>query len=430
MQITTAIPFYAGWDESLRKLVITNVLFSLRDAGFEMKNVPNYSNLQRLGMSNVEFTHAPIKAQNGATTVYWQTPFTTYETDQFFTLGVDGFSPLQWRRFNFRQSIVKSWTTLRQADKNLSPLVVTAVQKDKTTSTTINSSFEKMLLGTKPSFSKYEKSAILRRRQKRYKRIRRHPRAPVWYPSGALISDVLPTQYVYAFDYTARRPRDRYIQRRWRKRPLTTTENRSVNSSVPLQADQTTDFTLRRRPNGRRKYHRRGGKLRSLITVAYPQRLKFVGLENENIRWRPERLKKETGYTTKLDEVRKRRGMSLRRRKLRQIFPKISRYRPFNGGFVWPGDYLMLESNKVPKLRSTLADSTKSQLSADTSKTKKSKSKKLRRKIKRKTRTIAQWNIQPKKYLLQKHNIKVLKTKLQKAYRKNQLQQKLQELTF
>ncbi len=430
MQITNAVPFYAGWDESLRKLVITNVLFSLRDASIEMKNLQYFDTLKPLGSldtskNDIEFTLAPIKAQNGATTVYWQTPFTTYETDQFFTLGVDGFSPLQWRRFNFKQSIVKSWTTLRNSEKVVSPLLVKTLTKDKNNSINGTTTFDQMLTSEKPSFTKLQKSAIHRRRQKRYKRIRRHPRAPVWYPSGALISDVLPTQYVYAFDYTSRRPRDRYIQRRWRKRSQA--DNDTLNG-ISLQSNNATDFTLRRRPNGRRKYHRRGGKLRALFTVAYPQRRKMVGLDNEADRWRPDRTKKEAGYTTKLEEIRKRRGMSLRRRKLRQIFPKINRYRPFNGGFVWPGDYLMLEQSKVPKLRQINSESIKSQLGIESSKTRKAKSKKLRRKVKRKTRNIAQWNVQPKKYLLQKHNIKVLKKKLQKSYRTNQLQIKLQQL--
>nr|YP_009184958.1 hypothetical chloroplast RF1 [Hafniomonas laevis]ALO63079.1 hypothetical chloroplast RF1 [Hafniomonas laevis] len=419
LQITNAVPFYAGWDESLRKFVVTNVLFSLRDASFEMNNVQNFETLKVLGRDKIEFTNGPLKAQNGATTVYWQTPFTTYETDQFFTLGVDGFSPLQWRRFNFKQSIVKSWTELRNSQKEVSPILVKALAQKSTTQKS-NVTIDQLVTGEKPAFEKLQLSAIPRRRQKRYKRVRRHPRAPVWYPSGALISDVLPTQYVYAFDYTARRPRDRYIQRRWRKRSQVDV----AGNAILQQADRTTDFTLRRRPNGRRKYHRRGGKLRSLITVAYPQRRKFVGgfVENEIERWRPERLKKETGYTAKLDEVRKRRGMSLRRRKLRQVYPKISRYRPLNGGFVWPGDYLMLEQSKVPKLRSITAPGTVT--------TKKAKSKKLRRKVKRKARNIAQWNVQPKKYLLQKHNIKVLKKKLQKSYRTNQLQVKLRQLSL
>lgn len=426
MQITNAIPFYAGWDESLRKLVITNVLFSLRDASFEMKNLQKFETLKPLSVNELEFTNAPLKAQNGATTVYWQTPFTTYETDQFFTLGIDGFSPLQWRRFNFKQSIVQNWKTTRNSEKRTLPILVKTLTKDKLSDNLINNKknidLNEIISSDKPEFGKIKTSAIYRRRQKRYKRVRRHPRAPVWYPSGALISDVLPTQYVYAFDYTARRPRDRYIQRRWRKQSQTRSEN-SINN---LQIDKITDFTLRRRPNGRRKYHRRGGKLRSLLTVAYPMRRKMIGLETEIERWRPERIKKETGYTTKLEEVRKRRGMSLRRRKLRQVFPKINRYRPFNGGFVWPGDYLMLEQSKVPKLKQINLE-TKTQ---DILKGKKGKSKKLRRKIKRKSRNIAQWNIQPKKYLLQKHNIKVLKKKLQKSYRTNQLQLKLRQLSL
>lgn len=427
MQIINAVPFYAGWDESLRKLVITNVLFSLRDASFEMKNLQKFETLKPLGINELEFTNAPLKAQNGATTVYWQTPFTTYETDQFFTLGVDGFSPLQWRRFNFKQSIVKNWKTTRDNEKQTLPILVKTLTKDKSFDNLLgnnrkNIDLNEIVSSDKPEFGKIKTSAIYRRRQKRYKRVRRHPRAPVWYPSGTLISDVLPTQYVYAFDYTARRPRDRYIQRRWRKRSQVDSE---ISSN--LQMNKITDFTLRRRPNGRRKYHRRGGKLRSLLTVAYPMRRKMVGLETEMERWRPERIKKETGYATKVEEVRKRRGMSLRRRKLRQVFPKISRYRPLNGGFVWPGEYLMLEQSKVPKLKQINLENINLQ---DQLKVKKSKSKKLRRKIKRKSRNIAQWNIQPKKYLLQKHNIKVLKKKLQKSYRTNQLQLKLRQLSL
>jgi hypothetical protein len=39
--ITNPIPFYAGWDESLRKFVVTNRLLSKTKAGYEM-NFKNY----------------------------------------------------------------------------------------------------------------------------------------------------------------------------------------------------------------------------------------------------------------------------------------------------------------------------------------------------------------------------------------------------
>jgi hypothetical protein len=429
LQIINAVPFYAGWDESMRKFVITNILFSLRDATYEIKNISTLipGNTQR----NVVFTEAPLRGQNGATTVYWQTPFSTYETDQFFTLGVDGFSPLQWSRFNFSQSIVKNWSALRTTPKVLSPILVKAFYghgstKSRSVAGTLQESSQgsdgNQKHGKNPAFGKVQPSAILsseaRRRQKRYKRVRRHPRAPIWYPSGSLISDVLPTQYIYAFDSTARRPRDRYMQRRWRKR------SQLLSNEVKQQSRGTTDFTLRRRPNGRRKYHRRGGKLRSLLTVAYPKRRKFIGSPTNELRWRPERSEKDSNYTIKLEEVRKRRGMALRRRKLRQVFPVIRRFKTLNGGFVWPGTYLLLEQRNVPKMHVTANDIKKASFERKSLRSRK----KQRRKIKRKTRDIAQWNIQPKKYLLQKHNQKVIKKKLQKAYRTHNLAQKLEQL--
>jgi hypothetical protein len=36
------IPFYAGWDESLRKFVVTNRLLSRRDSGYQM-NTKNFN---------------------------------------------------------------------------------------------------------------------------------------------------------------------------------------------------------------------------------------------------------------------------------------------------------------------------------------------------------------------------------------------------
>ena len=53
------------------------------------------------------------------------------------------------------------------------------------------------------------------------------------------------------------------------------------------------------------------------------------------------------------------------------------------------------------------------------------------RKIKRKKkRTISEWQIQPKKYLLQKHNVNVIKKKLEKAQRSNKIKQKIKELNL
>jgi hypothetical protein len=109
------IPFYAGWDESLRKFVVTNRLLSRRDSGYQMNTKKlQQSDFQSLSNESsskdlLSFTTAPLKGMNAATTLYWQIPFTTYDPDQFFALGLDGFAPLGWRRFQFRHSILKSW---------------------------------------------------------------------------------------------------------------------------------------------------------------------------------------------------------------------------------------------------------------------------------------------------------------------------------
>lgn len=91
------VPFYAGWDESLRKFVVTNRLLA-REKTFE--NASGNS----LSSQISDFPQSPLQGMNAATTLYWQIPFTTYDPDQFFALGMDGFSPLGWRNFSFKHS--------------------------------------------------------------------------------------------------------------------------------------------------------------------------------------------------------------------------------------------------------------------------------------------------------------------------------------
>ena len=47
---------------------------------------------------------------------------------------------------------------------------------------------------------------------------------------------------------------------------------------------------------------------------------------------------------------------------------------------------------------------------------------------KKKRRTIQEWQIQPKKYLLEKHNLKVLKKRLEKSQNFDNVWQKIKEL--
>lgn len=71
IQLTNPIPFYVGWDEQLRKLIITNRLSPRYSAGYSMKFLnKNYNNdypaLQKIIQKNktIEFTAWPVSKNN------------------------------------------------------------------------------------------------------------------------------------------------------------------------------------------------------------------------------------------------------------------------------------------------------------------------------------------------------------------------------
>ena len=465
---TNPIPFYAGWDESLRKFVITNRLLSRRDSGYEMQmRQENQSEFKSLLNSPeneniLAFSDAPLKGMNAATTLYWQIPFTTYDPDQFFALGMDGFAPLGWRRFQFRHSILKSWLyekttplTINNVKKRTAGFIV----KNKTTILTTNSKDSlinqknekpisnselvyKLNLKLNPinSFSNIGENKnmrnIYRRLKKRYRRVKKHPRSPVWFPAGPLLNQVLPVHYIYIFYKRSRLPRERYIKRRLRKSKATTslTGNNMQNRQIP-------DFTLRKRVKTKRKYHIKQNSTKKLPII--PRRMKFIGENSLELRWRPlsrQKLNKPIAELIKEQRVLKSkqrkkenqdlnskqapnlRIKQLRRRVQRQIIRSVWRYKPRAGGFVWPGDYLKLELVKAPKMSSKLNPSDLN----DNNKLR-STSTKVKRK---KKRTIQEWQIQPKKYLLEKHNYTVIKKKLEKAQRSHKVYERIKELNF
>ena len=233
------IPFYAGWDETTRQFVVTNRFLSRKEAGYTMNLTTNDANLKianeslpqnlQILESNVKegkinFTKAPLEGMNAATTLYWQIPFTTYDPDQFFALGMDGFSPLAWRFFNFKHS---KQTTKPLLIHNVFSRSQTQLQKQSLLSynlqmkifQTNSSSTSKSLFWNSnlnsPS-NKVSKNQA-RKIQKRQKRVKKHPRAPVWFPSGPFANQILPVHYIYVFYKRSRLPRDRYIGRRFRR---------------------------------------------------------------------------------------------------------------------------------------------------------------------------------------------------------------------
>nr|WCO87359.1 hypothetical protein RF1 [Chlorococcum sp. KSF0227] len=556
----TNLPFYAGWDESLRKLIVTNRMLSRKEAGFSLpRTSSDLSNLTPLTSSlplvpsspeersvptatqkrsGEEFTLAPLQGMNAATTLYWQIPFTTYDPDQFFALGMDGFSPIGWRKFLFRHSILKTWLVNKESihfnnSNSLSPLQDSkergeqGVSSNKKaaalvvkTRSNILKDFSLLSLstdrstveGAQQSFhispeekaskaavtNEYEQKkssfAVSRRLKKRYRRVKKHPRTPVWFPSGPLLNQVLPVHYIYVFYKRARLPRDRYLKRRLINvkdfnlrvategagftaqgvpigtEPQTLSATSSVSSlqnerDGSLQAEGVFnllnyDFTLRKRLKPKRKYHLKRDYYASNVVI--PRRFKFMSIysSDTNIKkWRPLsslKIHKPISEVVKEQQLLRRsaqqkqrsskqqqpsmRVKQLRRRVQRQILRSVWRYRPRAGGFVWPGDYLKLELVKAPKLQpsTSLALSVAEQkgerepatanmqtnsvnekttsaglLSSSGLEGKKQGTKQKRKK----KRTLVEWQIQPKKYLYEKHNIKVLKKKLLKSQR-------------
>jgi len=430
-----------------------------------------------------KFTEAPLKGMNAATTLYWQIPFTTYDPDQFFALGMDGFSPLGWRKMLFRHSILKTWLgdkTMRNKKKDsVSPTtfsgestigIKNSINHQDLLSTLQKTKKGSYLINNRDNSNRQDGFNTSRRLKKRLLRVKKHPRTPVWFPSGPLLNQVLPVHYIYVFYKRTRLPRNRYLSRRLlsvNNIKNSETFNALISSNPSLY---NYDFTLRKRLKPKRKYH-----LKHDSSIVIPRRLKFLNWIQQNpltddkfqfssqqdinslIRWRPLSSKKiNKSFSELMNEQKTLRakrqqrlaGVSpmdqpslrvkqLKRRVQRQVIRAVWRYRPRAGGFVWPGDYLKLELTQAPKLKSTkissdnlqsnISDLTPQNKLRNTSESNQNVDTLPKRKTKRKKkRTLVEWQVQPKKYLYAKHNAKVLKKKLERAHRSGNtpLQQK------
>jgi hypothetical protein len=284
-----------------------------------------------------------------------------------------------------------------------------------------------------------DKNFEYRRILKKQKRLKKHPRPPVWFPSGSLSQQVLPVHYIYVFYKRSRLPRDRYIRRRLRTNFV---ENQNSRQEMSF-ADRTKmiDFTLRKRTKPRRKYHRKRFGDFSDKNQFFARRRKFRGFFDETETSRPSsklflQPSSATGGARSGQEKRIVRGRGskqrrkiqdskqpnenirvrqLRRRVQRQVYRPVWRSRPRAGGFVWPGDYLRLESVKASPLKSATTPLNKNEnlLESENSQT---STRKIRKKNRR---TLQEWQIQPKRYLFEKHNLKVLKKRIEKSMNLN-----------
>nr|ALO21167.1 hypothetical chloroplast RF1 [Chlamydomonas peterfii] len=513
---TTNIPFYAGWDESLRKFVVTNRLLSRRDTGFRTSvyNVnafafTNQSTSEPQPYAGIEensssattkpyisqtlvnkkakavFTKAPIQGLNEGSFLYLQTemPFNSYIIDQFIPNNQSFYAPLGWKRFQFRHSLFKNWqndskAVMPEGNKNLYNNLPLRGKNGFTGSVFFTAPREKTAaLGF--SQENYKNSKILQKKlaagriQKRYKLLKQTPIQLMYVPTGALLNDILPSHYVSVFDKQYRVPRNIYLKRylpsatKAGDNAVNSIGTEKINGAVGVQSAEPystvleysnsavqygqyppIDLTLRKKIKPRRKYHKK--RFYKKDGLIFPRRQKFSintasGLKNQvdygivpnaelqsdvpqaysggsGFRLRPSTKYSGAGksnisggavgtakYGGKAKKILSKpvRLRQLRNREFKQVLKPLQKFQPRSGGFVWPGDYLRFEIVPMPKFnygpnRLTVTNTEKTGVGLNTKAVQKTK-----RKI-----NVQPIGLLPRKYLLQKHNLKVLKKKL------------------
>ncbi len=520
---TANIPFYAGWDESLRKFVVTNRLLSRRDAGYFVnlnpilasigfKNDDTKNKNQASTKLQLNFNKAPIQGLNEASYLSLQTemPFNAYTIDQFIPNNQSFYAPLGWKRFQFRHSLLKNWmyspiskkayadkmestnSTIQYAN-SLSHKVTYKPLLLKNNSITNMDFFNNSATNQQSVKGRENLQAGLkdvqalqnRRIKKRFKLLKQTPIQLMYVPTGALLTEILPSHYISVFDKQTRFPRNRYL-----KRFLPSSKdimesillkkaqpNKSVNGLISQQisansvsAINTRDtallqlsnvtlnntkvsFTLRKRIKPRRKYHQkrftkkdglifpRRRKFGTLLNTSTSEQNKQASLEALSFKLRPstqiigipDKAKKNTSPIGYADKTKKRtpktnpvRLRQLRRREFQQVYKPLQRFEPRNGGFIWPGDYLRLQLIPMTRLDSLKlraepliainnAELQKDYLNNSISEKQAnlktgSANTGIPNKITNKIH-VQPIGLLPRKYLLQKHNLKVLKKK-------------------
>ncbi|MCX6116557.1 MAG: hypothetical protein NT027_03375, partial [Proteobacteria bacterium] len=392
---TTSIPFYAGWDESLRKFVVTNRLLTRRDADSELRIRNNYdSRLSKLiniepelgKITNVQFT-SPIRGMAAGTAFAIAVPFGVYDTEQFFSVGHDGFAPIGWRRFAFRQTLLKTWLYQRATNK-LNPKSAKrrkprskVIVRNKTTIlnktkpmkviSKLNYKIDEKvnpLFRATPIFNKKGTDLLLKNRNSRFRtrlvryrtKITKVPNVSVLPSLGPRLADVLPLQYTQIFFVGDRTFDDMTIKRHLRE---DFPENVTLSNPSPRFVP---DFTLRQLVKPIRVFH-----IKNELGHSYedpyviPRRVKFLRYKSDPMRWRPigAQLLEGVSITDFIKDIRKSRAINLitmrqpvpvenleqeeKKQRLpvraaQQIVRNVQRIEHREGGLVWDDDYLRL----------------------------------------------------------------------------------------
>jgi len=420
---STPAPFYVGWDETARQFVVTNRYLSREQSGYQMNWDPNFPIFSRdvdrsLSPDNSDsdtltFSKYPLKGLAATITIYNKVYFASYDADQFFNLGLDGFSPVGWRKFKFRHTAPRVQPLLVHSVETSNDFSV--LDKKRPFANLVQNYVTPSVTGFKP-IAKEEQGDEKRDEVMELDSIHSHPQAPPYFPSGPLLTDTLPVHYVFTLYQRYRLPKERYADIA-PNGVADEEDEEKYNVPGEYPGGKMDDFTLRKRVMPQRKYH---SKPRSLTEEELlPSRRSFRGKRGDQRQRRPGTYPSEGNLAARVKEADGNRMRNLRRRVLRKTQRPQLRYTPLVGGFVWPGDALHLEQVEgslvtTPEER----EQQKQQLIAEGRPVPETLDNP-------EDLVLPLWQPQAREIFIKEHNQKVLKRRLERTQNKAQYYQKL-----
>jgi hypothetical protein len=351
-------PLYAGWDESLRKFVLSNRLKTRME----------------LRLAEDEFEQFPLKGFNVAPNMggSWNVPMVTFAAlsspQREFA-----FAPMGWRRLQLRHVLIQNW----QRMLGRSPLQKEQLPSLANTGSTnlANTSISVTIYGADTDALKQSRSERLKQIVRTYRRAnlafwnKPRPwsnvntyknlvpslatlRIPNYTkPMGKKAAEVLPNHVLWAFwGMDSRANSARYMG------PTPTVSLPAGPSKRRMRVTgPAIDFTLRRRPLPKRRLHRIRPKhsRKEARLNDYPRRRTWLrDVDQSKKRWRPGMQSTPIAINQpSMDLTEKRKGKRLVRKNMnryRRTFPsQRTRVIPLPGGALWPGDYERLQAIPV-----------------------------------------------------------------------------------
>jgi hypothetical protein len=426
-------PFYVGWDETARQFMVTNRYLSREESGYQMNwndNFPVMAGERSLSPNEgdtLPFSRYPFKGLTANATVYNKVLFATYDADQFFNLGFDGFTPIGWRKFKFRHSAPRVQPLLVHSveTSNLFRIFDTKRPYANLVQHYVTPYLANDSKGVR-AIEKAEQGDDLREQFKDTEMIHKHPTMPPFFPHGPLLRDVLPVYYVFSLYQRYRLPKDRYVDI-LDKTPTDEEEESDENGngepqevkiSTLFPGGKMEDFTVRKRAMPDRDYHAKSKPLGEEELL--PLRVPFFGRRGKPPT-RPGKLT-EANFPERLREANEGRVRILRRRVLRKTVRPNLRYPGSVGGFVWPGEALHLELVEGTLIPPKVQEQLKKRANAE------GRPKPTNGDVEPEALTLPLWCPQANHYFIATHNKTVLKRRLERAQNKAYSYQKLKFL--